>query len=155
MKAPFLGQTSRAARCGDVMKRDVVCAFPGDTVQIAAEAMRLYRVGFLPVCGSGGIAMGAITDRDITLRVVARNGAPSTPVTEVMTRSCITVREEALLSVAEDRMVAHQVSRIMCIDASGRVTGVISLSDIPPHESSHTAGAVFARVAEREARPEP
>lgn len=42
-----------------------------DTVQRAAEKMRELDVGSLPVC-EGSQLVGMITDRDITIRAVAR-----------------------------------------------------------------------------------
>ena len=44
---------------------------PGDTLQCAAEKMRELDVGSLPVCDNGHLA-GVITDRDITIRAVAK-----------------------------------------------------------------------------------
>ncbi|MDP2339891.1 MAG: CBS domain-containing protein [Deltaproteobacteria bacterium] len=142
-------------KCHDVMKQDPVFAFPGDSVQMAAESMRQFDVGFLPVCGPNNVPMGALTDRDIATRVIAENKLATTTVLDVMTRDCITVRDSAELTVAEDLMVAHQVARVMVVDDDGHLIGVISLSDLPDNENTHVLGSVFARVAEREARPEP
>ncbi len=152
---PLPPALSGRSRCGAVMKTEVVCTNPGDSVQTAAESMRRFHVGFLPVCGPGDVPMGTITDRDITLRVVAADKLPTTPVLEVMTRDCIVVRQDAELTAAEDLMVSHQIARVMVVDDDGRLVGVISLSDIPAHETARITGAVFARVAEREARPQP
>ena len=55
-------------RCDEVMKREVVCAKPGDTVEDAARMMKLRNVGFLPVCDDDGNVYGTITDRDIVIR---------------------------------------------------------------------------------------
>jgi CBS domain-containing protein len=142
-------------KCHDVMKQDPVRANPTDSVQMAAESMRQFNVGFLPVVGPNEIPMGALTDRDIAMRVIAENKLSTTTVLDVMTRDCVTVREGSELSVAEDLMVTHQIARVMVVDDDdGHLKGVISLSDIPANESGRVFGAVFARVAEREARPE-
>ena len=56
-----------------------------DTLQRAAEKMRELDVGSLPVC-KGGQLVGMITDRDITIRAVAKGSDPvRTMVHEVMT----------------------------------------------------------------------
>ena len=58
---------------------------PGDTLQRAAEKMKELDVGSLPVC-DGGQLVGMITDRDITIRAVAKGSEPATAtVSEVMT----------------------------------------------------------------------
>ncbi len=37
-------------KCEEIMKRDVECVTPSDTVEAAARKMRDRDVGFLPVC---------------------------------------------------------------------------------------------------------
>ena len=37
-------------RCQDLMKKNLECASPQDTVQTAARRMRDTNIGFLPVC---------------------------------------------------------------------------------------------------------
>ncbi len=140
-------------KCKDVMKKWVVSVGPDDIVQLAAMKMREHGVGFLPVCGADHKAIGVITDRDIAIRAVAEGKAASTKVAAVMTADAVFVSIDDELSVAEDLMMRRQKSRILCTDASGAVSGVISLSDLPGFESTRKSGAVFAKVAEREAHP--
>ena len=45
----------------DIMTRDVQCIRPDDTVQEAAEIMRIADVGALPVCEPDGIVVGMLT----------------------------------------------------------------------------------------------
>ena len=60
---------------------------PGDRLQRAAEKMRGLDVGSLPVCDNGQL-VGVITNRDITIRAVAKGGDPATVVVrEIMTRA--------------------------------------------------------------------
>ena len=42
-----------------------------DEVRVAAARMRELGIGFLPVCDRGGRMIGALTDRDIAVRLVA------------------------------------------------------------------------------------
>ena len=73
-------------RCEDIMKRDVECIDPTQPVQEAARRMRDANVGFLPVCDSSKKVLGAITDRDIAIRIVAEGRPPTTTAADVMTR---------------------------------------------------------------------
>jgi CBS domain-containing protein len=137
-------------RCSDLMNGDVACCIESSFVIDAAEIMRQRNVGFLPVCTVEGVVVGTITDRDIAVRVLAA-GRPSeqTRVADVITPVVVSCRPDDELEIAEERMSSFQKSRIVCIDAEGRLAGVISLSDIAKLESDG-AGIVAASVASRE-----
>ena len=55
-------------RCEEVMKKDVECLSPQDTVQAAARRMREANVGFLPVSDRSRKVLGVVTDRDLAVR---------------------------------------------------------------------------------------
>src|SRR5438128_12516941 len=114
--------------CRDLMKIDVECVAPQDSVERAARRMRDEDVGFLPVCDPTGRVLGAITDRDITVRLVAERRSLDTAVQDLMTREVIACHPAHLLERAEFLMGRAKVSRIMCIDENpDRLVGVISL----------------------------
>jgi len=132
------------------MKKDIESVSPTESVQRAAERMRDQKVGFLPVCDSSRKVLGAITDRDLVIRVLASGQAANTPIEDVMTRETVCCRPEDDLRIAEDLMGSKQKSRIMCLDAGGRLVGVISLSDIAQQESAE-ASKTLREVSAREA----
>ncbi len=140
-------------RCEEIMKGDVECVEPTDPVQAAARRMRDANVGFLPVCDSSRKVLGAITDRDIALRMVAEGRPPTTAVGEVMTREVVACRPGDDISRAEQLMGKHHKSRMICTDEEGRLVGVISLSDIAQVEEASRASQTMKQVSEREARP--
>ena len=139
-------------KCKDVMKKWVVSVSPDDIIQLAAMKMRDHGIGFLPVCTLDNHCVGVITDRDIAIRAVAEDQPATTKVAAVMSVETVTVDKNEELSAAEDLMMRRHKARILCTDDDG-VCGVISLSDIPGYESARRSGAVFGRVAEREAHP--
>jgi|SRR5882672_11420324 len=137
--------------CKDIMNSDVECVSTESSVHEAARKMRDRNVGFLPVCDESMRAVGAVTDRDIAVRVVADGIKLTTSVENIMSLEVIACRPQDELSYARDLMAQHQKSRIMCIDSDGRLEGVISLSDIAQFDES--AGAATLRhVSGREAR---
>lgn len=138
-------------RCDEIMKRNLECVTPTDTVQSAAKRMRETNVGFLPVCDQAKKVLGTITDRDLAIRVLADARATSTPVADVMTREVVACRPEDDLKKAQDLMARGHKSRVMCIDAAGKLVGVISLSDIAQREDGN-ATQTLRKVSEREAR---
>jgi CBS domain-containing protein len=151
-KTSGTGYTDGSSSCDEIMKRQVQVAKEDETIQHAAEKMALANVGFLPVCDSSGRVIGTITDRDIAIRIVARNiPADSCPVREVMTAEVVSCRPDDPLKLAEQFMAQHQVSRVVITDETGHLDGVISLSDIaerePPRRAARTMRAVAAREA--------
>ena len=139
-------------RCKEIMKRDVESISPLDTVQRAAQKMRDGKIGFLPVCDRRMRVVGAVTDRDLTIRVLADGEPASTTVREVMTQECVWCQPEDPLHKAEEIMARNHKSRIMCIDQSGVLVGVISLSDIAQSEEGNRASRTLRKVSEREVR---
>jgi CBS domain-containing protein len=138
-------------RCKEIMKRDVECASPEETVQSAAQRMRDEEIGFLPVCDANKKVLGTITDRDLTIRVLAGGMSPTTTISDVFTRDIVACRPDDKLETAQDMMARHHKSRIMCIDEHDQLIGVISLSDIA-QQGDGSAAKTLRKVSEREIR---
>lgn len=138
--------------CREVMKSEPVCLRPDASVQAAAQRMDDENIGFVPVCDEQGQVLGAVTDRDITLRAVAKALPASTKISDVMTREVVACREDEDVERAEERMRQAQKSRIMCTDAAGHLVGVISLSDLAACRPGEQAAGTMRAVAGREAR---
>jgi CBS domain-containing protein len=140
-----------AMRCKDIMNADVECVSARTSVREAAQKMRDRNVGFLPVCDESMRAIGAVTDRDIAIRVVAEENKLSLPVESIMSLDVVSCFPDDDLGFARELMAQHHKSRIMCVNREGRLEGVISLSDIAQFDAS--AGAETLRqVSDREAR---
>ena len=139
-------------RCEEIMKRDVHCVQPTDPVQAAARRMRDANIGFLPVCDSSRKVLGAITDRDIALRIVADGRPPTTAIGDVMTREVVACAPGDDVRRAEELMGKQHKSRMIVADEEWRLLGVISLSDIAQVEDASRASQTMKQVTEREAR---
>lgn len=138
-------------RCRDVMKANVVCCSPEDTVFEAAAKMRDENIGFIPICDESRRVHGTLTDRDITIRLVAERKSFDTTCREVMTRSAVFCRPDDDLRRAAEKMATHHVSRMLCVDEHGALCGVLSLSDLAQRERSDNNIADTVRgVTQRE-----
>lgn len=142
-------------QCEQVMKRDFESVKPDDNVHTAARKMRDRGVGFLPVCDDEGRPVGAITDRDIAVRVAADDARPSNvSVREVMTPEVLVCSPFDDLRIAEQAMAEARRSRIMCVNDDGRLVGVLSLSDVLEREEDpRLAAYTLQLIASRETRP--
>ncbi len=138
-------------KCQEIMKKDIECISPRDTVEDAACKMRDENIGFLPVCDQSMKVQGTLTDRDIALRVVASGKDSDTLVEDVMTREVISCSALDDVQKAEKRMAQNRKSRIMCLDDGGRLVGVISLSDIAQHSPGTRAADTLREISHREA----
>lgn len=116
----------------EVMRKDPLCCTPTTTVQQVALDMLEHDSGCLPVVKSeqDHTLVGVITDRDITLRVVAQGkNCVTTPVQEVMTSGPLwTVKPDDTLETVIDVIRQGQVRRVIVTDDSGRVEGIISMA---------------------------
>lgn len=117
-------------KVSDAMTRDVESVSPDQTLAKAASVMRRLNVGFLPVRQDGRV-IGALTDRDITIRCVADGQDPTKAlVGDCMTDDVITVTEDTDVSEAAEIMESQQVRRLVVVDERKHCAGVVSLGDL-------------------------
>lgn len=103
---------------------------PSATLQRAAKKMSELNVGSLPVCDNGQL-VGMITDRDITIRAVARGSDPAVAtVSEVMTPDVLWCFEDEDVEEAARTMRDHQVRRIMVLNEAKELVGITSLGEL-------------------------
>jgi len=99
------------------------------TVIEAAVRMKNLGYGVLPV-GSAKAVVGMITDRDITLRVVAEGLDPSaTIVSQVMTAGVHTIDENEDIETAAGEMHEHDVARLV-VTHNKSVTGIVTMAEL-------------------------
>lgn len=109
----------------------VGCVTPRATVVEAAQKMRSRSIGAVVVISDDHKPIGLVTDRDVVMRVVADNKAPNQiSVEQVMSGGVVTLPEEASLRQATELMRDKGVRRIVVIDDSGRVSGLVSFDDL-------------------------
>lgn len=114
----------------EILTTDVATIKPDATICEAARMMQERDIGMLPVM-EGDRMVGAITDRDIAIRAVARGDDPlHTKVGEVMTRSahCCLIDDD--LRYAAKVMESEQIRRLPVLDENQRLIGIISVGDL-------------------------
>jgi CBS domain-containing protein len=113
--------------------REVMTAAPETvtaetTIRDAAGIMERADVGNLLVV-EGEQLRGIVTDRDITVRAVARGLDPTAAVRQVLTPSAVFVSPMATVAEAIAVMRDNDVRRVPVVEA-GRPIGVVSLGDL-------------------------
>lgn len=100
------------------------------TVREAAEMMAKGDYGCLPIEENDRM-IGMITDRDITLRVVAKGLDPNvTKVSECMSKGIEYCFEDDNLLEVGEMMASQKIRRMPVINESKRLVGMLSLGDI-------------------------
>jgi CBS domain-containing protein len=109
------------------------CCLVTDTVHRAAQLMKSEDVGPIPILDdleSRRLA-GVVTDRDIVLKLVAKDLDPNTTrVSEIMTTDVITCRVDDDAHEAVRLMEKHQVRRIPIVNDNGQLAGIVSQADV-------------------------
>jgi CBS domain-containing protein len=122
---------------------------PQATLAEAAKKMASQDIGSLPVCAERRRVVGIITDRDITVRAVARGMDPnSTRVEEVMTRDVLSCSSDAEVEEACQLMEQRQVRRLLITGQDEMPVGIVSLGDIALCLRESQSGEVLKKVSE-------
>jgi CBS domain-containing protein len=116
----------------ELMTRDPACCTPEDSAQKAAELMSQHDCGAIPVVEDeqSRHVCGMITDRDITVRGVARGRGADTRVSDLMTRDVECCPADADVADVERMMTDRKVRRVPIIDADGQLIGIVAMADL-------------------------
>jgi CBS domain-containing protein len=135
------------------MTPDPAVVTPEDPVSRAAQIMRDYDVGIVPVVNDdkSRTLLGVITDRDIACRHVADAHTEDCTVASHMTRDDIeTVEETDDSTTILEAMKRREVRRIL-VARNGKLVGVIAQADIAT--SKQIPKAQVAEVVEKVSEP--
>lgn len=122
----------------EIMTRDVTVISPDDSIQRAAQMMKDWNVGALPVC-DGQRLVGMISDRDITIRATAAGQAPDQiKVADAMTAEVLWCFEDQTVGEVLQQMGDAQIRRIPVINRDKQLVGMVSLGDIATRHAADT-----------------
>ncbi|MEV0615929.1 CBS domain-containing protein [Nonomuraea sp. NPDC050404] len=116
----------------DVMSTGAECVAAHETLDRAAQMMREFGVGALPVCGPDDRVTGIITDRDIVVKCVAAGHDPARVTAGELSTGLVWVPSDATVEEALARMEEHQIKRLPVME-NGRIVGMITEADLARH----------------------
>ncbi|NLF89418.1 CBS domain-containing protein [Candidatus Bathyarchaeota archaeon] len=111
----------------DIMTKDVVTIEANKTAFDAAQIMTEKGLGCVIVMVKA-FPVGIITERDIVRRIVAKRASFDTKVTEVMTKTLITVEPETSLKEAARIMSSNKIRRLPVLKQN-KLVGIVVASD--------------------------
>lgn len=113
----------------DIMSNNIISLSSEDSIERAAQIMKQFDVGSIPVCNQEKL-VGMVTDRDIILRSVASNSnGNKQKISEVMTSNPVTGSPDMDVHDAAKIMSDEQIRRLPIIQ-NNNLVGIISLGDI-------------------------
>jgi IMP dehydrogenase len=100
---------------------------PTATLGDALRLMDEHTISGIPVVepGKSGKLVGIVTHRDVRF---ANN--PKTPVSELMTKKVITVREGVSREDAQRLLHQHKIEKLLVVDDAHRCIGLVTVKDI-------------------------
>jgi len=137
-------------RVQDVMTKNVRCCKPDTPLPDVARIMRENDCGALPVVDSanGERVIGMVTDRDITVRLVAKDRNPlELSAASCMSTPVVTIGPEDSLGNCCRIMEERRVRRLPVVDESGRCIGIIAQADIARHAPEARTGDLLQEIS--------
>lgn len=116
-------------RLRDIMSKDIAVLRSDDSIERAAQLMKQYNCGSIPVCTQDKL-IGIVTDRDIALRSVA-SGQDVTQqrVGDIMTETVVFASPEMDVNDAARLMSDRQIRRLPVVENNSLI-GIVALGDI-------------------------
>ena len=108
------GRRHRDIRCTDIMSRDIVCASPGETIDVAHAKMQALHLLTLPVVASRYNVIGIVEFRDLgpnnrhridsVMRPVPAMARPDTPIDDLLPLLASGSVHQVLVTLADNRL---------------------------------------------------
>jgi CBS domain-containing protein len=137
-------------RVKEIMSNEPHTIKPDTSIKEAAEIMRDCDCGYLPV-GENDRFTGALTDRDIVVRVIAEGRNLETATAkEAMTEELQYCFEDDELESAGELMKQQQIRRLAVFNSDKKLTGIISVSDIACYDEK-MVGVIEGTVCKKAA----
>ena len=113
----------------DIMSAAPVCMAPGESVSAAARAMKRHGIGTVLVLTDGRLS-GLVTDRDITVRVLAEGRDPrTTRIGDISDGELVVLDPDDDLAQAA-RLIRDRAVRRIPVLRNGIPVGVLSVGDL-------------------------
>jgi CBS domain-containing protein len=133
------------------MTENPACCAPDTSLQEVAKMMVEKDCGCIPVVDENLKPIGMITDRDITVRTVAKGQNPlDLTVAKIMTSDVYTVTPETSIEECCRLMEQKQVRRIAVVDAQGICCGMVAQADVATYASRKQTAEMVQQVSKPE-----
>ena len=132
-----------------VMTANPSCCNASTPLKDVAQRMIDNDCGMIPVVDEAGVPIGAVTDRDIAIRIVAcGKDANASTAGDAMTSPVKTIPASTSLYDATCVMEAEKIRRVIVVDEQGKLAGVAALADLAFSGKDEATAHVVKEVSE-------
>ncbi|GAB4368873.1 MAG: IMP dehydrogenase [Calditrichia bacterium] len=118
-------EVDRVKRSESGMIKNPITMSPEQRIGEALEVMRHYRISGIPIVKNRKL-VGIITNRDLRFEENLER-----PISDLMTReNLITAPEGTTLEEAKSILQKHRIEKLLVVDKSGELKGLITVKDI-------------------------
>ena len=135
------------SKVSEMMSSDVCSVQAADSIASVAKVMADKDMGFLPVV-DGQKLVGAVTDRDVVVRGVAKGCSPDASIKDIMSADVQSVGRDDDFTTAVKTMGDAQLRRLPVVDAESNLVGVVALADAARDKDPAVAGATLGEVTQ-------
>ena len=122
----------------DIMSPAPVCMAPGESASAAAQVMKRHGTGTVLVLADGRLS-GLVTDRDITVRVLAEDrDARTTQIGDICSPELVVLGPDDDIEQAA-RLVRERAVRRIPVLQDGIPVGVVSIGDLALQKDATSA----------------
>ncbi|MGH9874784.1 MAG: CBS domain-containing protein [Pyrinomonadaceae bacterium] len=135
----------------EVMTANPACCTPDTSLQEVARMMVDNDCGEIPVVenNQSEIPAGVVTDRDIVCRTVAKGINPlDKKAADCMSQPVVTVTPDLSVEECGAMMEEKRIRRVLVVNDSGAVCGIVALADLALHGKKKVAGEVVKEVSQ-------
>lgn len=132
-----------------VMTPNPGCCQASTPLRDVAQMMIDHDCGMIPVVDEANKPIGAVTDRDIAIRIVAcGKDANGSTAGDAMTSPVKTISSSTSLYDATCVMEAEKIRRVIVVDGDGKLAGVAALADLALSGKDEATAHVVKEVSE-------
>lgn len=134
----------------EIMTKNPACCTPDTGLQEVAKMMVDDDCGCIPVVDSedSKVPVGMITDRDITVRVVAKGQNPlDLTAQDAMTSTVVSVTPGTSVEECANLMEESQIRRVAVVDENGSCCGIVAQADIANNAGDRVTAEVVQEVS--------
>lgn len=139
------------ASLSSVMTPNPAVCTPETPIREVAQMMSRNDCGEIPVVESehNATPVGVVTDRDITVRIVAEGrDMASARASDAMSSPVTTVRESASIQDVCALMEREQIRRMVVVDDAGKISGIVAQADIARSGRDEETAELVREVSE-------
>ena len=137
-----------AKKARDIMTGSPECVNENDSITDASKKLAKLDIGAMPICGEDNRLKGMLTDRDITIKVLAEDRDPSsTTAGELAQGKPVTIGADDSIDEAITTMADNKVRRLPVIDGQ-ELIGIISQADIANNVDEEQVGRLVDIISD-------